>query len=337
MSRAKALRPISPPHGFVDLQVNGFLGLNFSDPGLTPAHIRTITRELIARGTLAYCPTLITSPLDVYRRNLPLIATAMRDREFGRHILGVHLEGPYISPAAGAVGSHYSQWVRQPSVPEFREMLRWSSDTIRLLTVAPNAPGVPALIRAAVRRGITVSLGHHMANRRELEAAVNAGATLCTHLGNGIPNDIPRHENPLWWQLACDKLSAMLITDGHHIPADFITVAIRAKSARRIIVTSDASPIAGIPAGRYPATDGRIMILRENGRVENPTAKSLAGSSATMIDCLNHLATLRLLKPADLWQVSRNNPLRALDLSPSRLRNLKAPRVIFKHERFVVV
>ncbi len=326
----------SAPSGFVDLQVNGFLGLNFSDPVLTTADIRTITRELVARGTIAYCPTLITSPLDVYRRNLPLIAAAMRDPEFGRHILGVHLEGPYISPAHGAVGAHYSEWVRRPNLMEFRQMLRWSDNSIRLLTLAPNAPGAAALIRAAVRSGVTVSLGHHMASRQELEAAERAGATLCTHLGNGIPNDIPRHENPLWWQLACDRLTAMLITDGHHIPADFITVAVRAKGPKRIIITSDASPIAGMPAGRYPSPDGRVMILRETGRVENPATQSLAGSSATMIDCLNHLATLELFTTVELCQVARNNPLHALGFRPSRLRGLNAPRVLFKRGRFVV-
>ena len=339
-------RPPPPPsignrkssniNSFVDLQVNGFLGKNFSDPNLTLADIHTITRELVARGTIAYCPTLITSPLEVYRRNLPLIATAMRDKNFGRHLLGTHLEGPYLSPLPGAIGTHPPEWVRRPNVAEFRRLQRWSRNTIRLLTLSPAAPNAPALIRSAVRSHVTVSLGHHLATNNELQAAVDAGATLCTHLGNGIPNTIPRHDNPLWWQLACDRLSAMLITDGHHLPDAFIKVALRAKGMKRVIVTSDASPIAGMPAGRYTIAPGQLWILRKSGRIENPAAHCLAGSSSTMLDCLNHLASLRLLTPAELIQIARENPLRALGLPASRLHGLKTPRLHFKRNRFIV-
>ncbi|MCE9615288.1 MAG: N-acetylglucosamine-6-phosphate deacetylase [Lentisphaerae bacterium] len=326
--------PVS--NGFVDLQVNGFQGRNFSDPALTLADIEHVTRELVVRGTIAYCPTIITSSMGVYQRNLPLLADAMQQPEWGRHILGTHLEGPYIAGISGAVGAHPPEFVRKPAVTEFRQLQRWSHDTIRLLTVAPGLAGVVPVIRTAVRHGVAVSLGHHWSSDAEMAAAVAAGATLCTHLGNGIPNEIPRHDNPLWWQLACDDLTAMCITDGHHLPADFIKVLVRSKNPRRVIVTSDAAVIAGLRAGRYPDVVGRIMILRESGRIELPASRSLAGSSATMLDCLNHLADQNLMTERQLWQVGRDNPLRAIGFTRRRLRGLRGPTVRFTRSRFVV-
>jgi len=128
--------------------------------------------------------------------------------------------------------------------------------TIRLLTLTPELDGAPALIRRAVGLGIRVGLGHHMADAVAIDRAVDAGATFCTHLGNGIPNTLPRHPNPIWAQLADDRLTATFITDGHHLPPEFIRVALRAKGIGRFVVTSDASPLAGLPPGCYPALGG---------------------------------------------------------------------------------
>ena len=105
-----------------------------------------------------------------------------------------------------------------------------------------------------------------MAEKCEIELAIQAGARACTHLGNGIPAMLPRHSNPIWAQLAEDSLIGMFITDGHHIPPEFIKTALRVKTPERFIVTSDASAIAGMPHGTYEV-NGVEVVLEESGRI----------------------------------------------------------------------
>ena len=322
--------------GFVDLQVNGWMGLDFSAPGLTVAQVLGVTRDLRDRGTIAYCPTVITTELPVYEANLQVIRRAMDDRDLGRHLLGIHLEGPFISPEAGAVGAHPARHVREPDPATLDRLLDWASGKVRLLTLAPERPGALDLIRRAVARGVFVSLGHHLAKDADLDAAVDAGATLCTHIGNGLPNEIHRHRNPLWWALADDRVAGMFITDGHHLPAPLIKTAFRAKTPKRFIVTSDASSLAGMPPGRYTIFGGLPVVVEPSGRIYSEQSRSLAGSHATMIECMNHLASLGLLTEAQLRQVGRTNPLKAIGLGPAALARLTGPAVRYAKGRFVV-
>jgi len=268
---------------------------------------------------------------------LGVIAAARRDPEFGRHLLGIHLEGPFISPEPGAVGAHPARFVQAPSIDLFDRLQEWAGGAVKILTVAPERPGCADLIRHAVRQGVAVSVGHHLAGDGDLDRAVEAGASLCTHVGNGIPNQIHRHQNPLWWTLASDALSGLFITDGHHLPADFIKVAWRAKTPARFIVTSDASPLAGMPAGRYTIFGGLEVEIEPSGRIFAPATQALAGSHATMLDCMNHLAGLGLLSEAELIQVGLVNPLRALNLTPADVAGLPHPEIVFRNGRFSVV
>ena len=322
--------------GFVDLQVNGYAGVDFSGPDLTLAAVEKTTGVLYRRGTLAFCPTVVTSPEPVYRQALPVLAQAMQVQprpgsgEGRSRLCGIHLEGPFISPEEGAVGAHPRQYVQAPSLARFDELYALAGGQIALLTLAPELPGALDLIRHACAYGVTVSIGHTLANADQIMAAVEAGATLSTHLGNGCPNYIHRHHNPLWPQLAAAGLSAMLITDGHHLPPELIAVALAAKGAGRVIVTSDASPAAGCPPGEYTFFGTRAL-LEPSGRLRNLESDTLAGSSATLLDCMNYLASLALLDEAALWQVGRDNPLRVLGLS---LADLPAGVVAFKNNRF---
>jgi N-acetylglucosamine-6-phosphate deacetylase len=322
--------------GFIDVQNNGWMGTSFTEPGLTLARVRDITLDLLSRGTLAYCPTVITGDPAVYKDNLRVLAEAMKDPEIGPHLLGIHLEGPFISTEPGAVGAHPKAYVQNPDVRAFEQYQQWAGGGIRILTLAPERPGADALIRCAVKQGVVVSIGHHLASDPEMELAVKAGASLSTHLGNGCPNMIPRHENPLWWQLACDALSGLFITDGHHLPADFIKVALRAKTLDRFIVTSDVSPLAGMPPGRYNVFAGLTVVIGENRKIYSEQSQSLAGSHATMMECMNYLAGLALLDEKGLWQVGYDNPARLLNLDPKRLKSLKGPDVRFEDGRFVL-
>ncbi len=321
-------------NGFVDIQNNGWMGSDFTAPGLTIERVLEITRDLVSRGTIAYCPTVITGNPETYRENFGVIAEAMQDRKLGRHILGIHLEGPFISPEPGAVGAHPKEFVLPPDSTTFDLFQEWANGAIRILTVAPERPGAEALIRHVTSKGVTVSMGHHLASDEDMERAVCAGATLCTHVGNGIPNMINRHQNPLWWQLANDRISGLFITDGHHLPADLITVALRAKTVKRFIVTSDASPLAGMLPGAYNIFGKLPVVINENGLIYSEQSKSLVGSHSTMLECMNHLASLHILSEKELWSVGLKNPLGALGLVPSDITRLKGPVVAFRNGRF---
>ena len=205
--------------GFVDLQVNGFRGVDFSGPALSADAFARACRDLLARGTAAFLPTMITSTLDTYRRNLPLIADAICRAEFRGRLLGIHLEGPFISAEPGAVGVHDPSLVRPPDARLFDELQDLAGGCVRLLTIAAELPGAADLARHAAARGVAVSLGHQMAGELEIKRLTSAGASALTHLGNGVPNVLPRHDNPIWAGLAADGLSAMIIADGHHLPA----------------------------------------------------------------------------------------------------------------------
>jgi len=312
--------------GFVDLQVNGFLGTDFSSPELAPESFAQVCRELLGRGTAAFLPTIITCPISVYRRNLPLMAEVMAREEFRGRVLGLHLEGPFISRQPGAVGAHDPRHVRAPDMALLQDLIAWADGQVRLITLAAELPGADALARYAVDNGITVSLGHTLATFDDMQRLVQAGATALTHLGNGVPNTLPRHENPIWAGLAQDALSAMLIADGHHLPAPVLKTILRAKGIDRSIIVSDASPVAGLPPGEY-TTLGNRAVLEPSGRLHNPEKGCLVGSSATMLDCMNHLAAQRLLSVEDLITVGVHNPLRLIGMDASTIS--KETRVRF--------
>ncbi len=303
--------------GWIDLQVNGFMGIDFSLPDLTLDKVRQMTAELVSRGTSAYCPTLITCDPAIYERNLPILAQAMREPDLGEHIAGLHMEGPFLGTASR--GAHPAQWLAAPDARLFDTWQRLAKGGIKILTLAPEVDGASELIRHVTSQGVIVSLGHHLADDESIERAVEAGATLCTHLGNGIVNTLPRHPNPIWTQLANDSLNAMFIADGHHVPPAFLRVAWRAKGRDRFIVTSDAAAIAGLPVGEYFYM-GQPVAIEASGRiiVKNgapSTSATLAGSSSTMADCMKHLASLGDWTPDDLIQVGRRNPARLLGYS----------------------
>lgn len=299
---------------YIDLQVNGYLGIDFSEPGLTVEGIRTVTEELYKRGTLAYCPTIISSPLETYEQNLPVLAKAFKDPDIGPRLLGIHIEGPFISPLPGDRGAHSESNIINPDIRLFDRFRKLSGDNVRLLTVAPEVEGAEQLIRHAAKSMITVSLGHHSAGPDDLKKAVDAGATAVTHLGNGIPNMLPRHPNPLWDQLAEDRLTPMLITDGHHLPPSFIKSVFDMKGIGNVAIVSDSAPIAGLEPGNY-RTLGQEVVLEESGKLWVPEGDHLAGSSANIRECVEHLESLGFLGINGIDAAAIHTPLRLLGRS----------------------
>ncbi len=296
--------------GYVDLQVNGFGGVDFSSPGLTLDKIASVADALSERGTQMFCPTLITSHPDIYRSNLPVLSRAMTDSTLAPRLAGIHLEGPFLAPESA--GAHSVEYLRGPDPDLFKRWQEMADGAIRILTLAPELPKSQDVIKEVQRSGVLVALGHHMAGRDCILRAVENGARLATHLGNGIANSLPRHPNPLWSQLACDGLSASFITDGHHLPAEFIDVAWRAKGACRFLLTSDAAPLAGCKPGLYNLWNREIKV-NDDGKISLPDGSVLAGSSSTMDDCVRHVKSCLNLTDEEIDRIARQNALELLD------------------------
>jgi len=301
--------------GLVDLQVNGYKGVNFSDINLTRDDFVLACRGVFEAGTTAFLPTIITSPKEVYEHNLPLIAAVLQEDEFRGRLLGIHIEGPFISPQDGTRGVHDEQRISKPDVNYLSQLINWADGKIKLLTIAAEPDGAEKLTRYAVGRGIAVSLGHQMATEADLSRLVRAGAVALTHLGNGVPAMLCRHQNPIWAGLGNDDLVAMIITDGHHLPPSILKTIVRTKSPQRCVVVSDAVSLAGLQAGRYELL-GHQVVLEKNGLLHDLTTGYMAGSSATMLQCMNHLASLDLVDCEQLFAMGFDNPLALIGLDP---------------------
>ncbi|UCF42497.1 MAG: N-acetylglucosamine-6-phosphate deacetylase [Planctomycetota bacterium] len=302
----------------IDLQVNGYNGVDFSSLDLTENDFIRASRQMLQAGTTAFLPTMITSPAEVYKRNLPIIARAINSDEFRNRLLGIHIEGPFISPKDGARGAHNPDWIRKPDSALLAQLIDWADNQIKMITIAAELDGAADLCACAAEKNIVVSLGHQMARAEDLQELVDAGARALTHLGNGVPAVIPRHENPVWAGLANDRLTAMIITDGHHLPPSVIKTIIRTKTPAHCILVSDASPLAGMPPGTYE-TLGQKVVLDPSGRLYNPKGNHLVGSSATLLQCISHLASLKLATSDQIVNMAFYNPLKLLNIDPDTL------------------
>ncbi len=269
---AEGKRTVELP-GFVDLQVNGFVGVDFTDPALTPDGILKAVAAIEKTGVTRFLPTLITSSFETFSAAARAIA-----RTKHAAIAGIHMEGPYISPEDGPRGAHPRAFVRGADADDFRRRQDAADGRIVLVTVAPEAPGVPPLIEHLVASKVRVAIGHTGATGAQIADAVKAGATLSTHLGNGCANMLPRHPNVIWEQLGEDRLLASFIVDGHHLPPATVKSVIRAKTPARTILVTDAVGAAGMPPGRY-TLGGQEVELSPTGRVAAPGAPNLAGSA----------------------------------------------------------
>lgn len=268
-----------------DLQVNGACGVGFNDPGLTADGVRTVADACRSSGVGLFLPTVTTDSADAIERAFRTLAKTLDgDPALAAMVPGFHLEGPFLSPLDGYRGVHPAAHVRDPDADLFARWQDAAGGRIRLVTLAPERPGALPLIEKLTAAGVVVTLGHTAADADAVTAAVDAGAKLATHLGNGLPALLPRHANPLWAELADDRLLASVIADGHHLPAGVLRAVCKLK-ADGLILVSDASPLAGLPPGRYPLW-GSDCEVSADGRVGLAGTPYLAGSGALLGDCV---------------------------------------------------
>jgi N-acetylglucosamine-6-phosphate deacetylase len=300
---------------FWDIQLNGRWGHSFSSPDLSVAQVAAIVRAQAELGVAKLCPTLITAPVDHLLHGLRTIASACdHDDAIAARIVGVHLEGPFLSELEGYRGAHPAGSIRDPDWGLFEELQRTSGNRIVLVTLAPERPGAIDFIRWAVAAGVAVALGHTAAGAATIDAAIQAGATLSTHLGNGVASPLPRHPNPIWDQAARDDLAASFIGDGHHLDMATLRVLARAKGPERTILISDSSPLAGLPVGTYGEWS-----VDPSGKIVVAGTPYLAGSNQGLEIGLNNLLRATAWRIDQLIATVTANPARRLGKAAPRL------------------
>lgn len=220
---------------------------------------------------------------------------------------GFHVEGPHISPEHGPRGAHPVEWVRPPDLDEYRRWQEAARGRIRLITLSPEWAEAPRYIERITADGVVASIGHTRATTEQIADAVNAGATLSTHLGNGAHSILPRHPNYLWDQLAEDRLMADFIVDGIHLGPAFLKASIRAKGIERCVLVTDASTPAGAAPGRYYLGEQPVDLTRD-GRVVLADTDRLAGSALEMTTGVANLMRIAGLTLGEAVRMASINP-----------------------------
>ncbi|MEF7438703.1 amidohydrolase family protein [Paenibacillus lautus] len=269
--------------GWIDVQVNGFGGYDLNGTVTSQSDIEGVTRALHRCGVAAYLPTVITGSYDRMRQAFQALSKYARSKQFGSaSIVGIHMEGPYLSDEDGSRGAHPREYIRNPDWDEFQRLQDAADGLIRMVTLAPEREGSVPFIEKVVKAGVIVAIGHTMATGEQIDRAVQAGATVSTHLGNGSQPVLPRHPNYIWHQLADDRLWATFIPDGHHLAPPVLKAMLRAKRNKAVLV-SDAVMFGGMAPGRYSSLIGGEVELTADGRlhtVANPAI--LAGSASSL-------------------------------------------------------
>jgi N-acetylglucosamine-6-phosphate deacetylase len=301
--------------GLIDIQINGYDGVDFNDPDTGSEQIAAVARKLWRAGVTAFCPTIITESFDHISKCISNLVRAVDESpEFARAMIGIHVEGPFISPEDGPRGAHPKRHAR---APDWNELRRWQDAArgrIRILTLSPEWPGAIDFIERAAASGLVVAIGHTAAAPAQIADAARAGARISTHLGNGSHAKIDRHPNYIWEQLANDDLWASFIVDGHHLPPSVVKCFLRSKGVARSILVTDAIAAAGRPAGRYCLGNVEVEVTPER-RVNLPGTPYLAGSVLEMHEAIAKTVQYSDATLDDALRMASANPAELLGVS----------------------
>ncbi|OBX26052.1 N-acetylglucosamine-6-phosphate deacetylase [Gelidibacter algens] len=299
--------------GLVDLQINGFKGIDFNTKGLSVSDVEALTHILFEKGITSYFPTIITNSDTATESLIKLIASACESNtEINTAIGGIHLEGPFLSPEDGPRGAHPREFIKAPDWDLFSKWQRVAGGRLRIITLSPEWPESIDFIKRCTDSGVIVSIGHTAANPEQINQAIAAGASMSTHLGNASHAMLPRHSNYVWEQLASDNLWSTLIADGFHLPDALLKIFLRTKPNKSLLV-SDATSYAELPTGSYSGHIGGNVELDATGRLfmkERPSM--LAGSAQSLLWCVNQLIRKNILPLPEAWNMASIKPTEAI-------------------------
>jgi N-acetylglucosamine-6-phosphate deacetylase len=304
--------------GLFDSQINGFGGKDLNADDTSPEDVAAVMRLLWEAGVTRFCPTVTTHSYERMSNSLRAIARACEtDPQVGHASVTLHIEGPYISSEDGPRGAHPRDHARPPDWDEFRRFQDAAGGKIGYVTMAPELPGAPEFIARLAAQDVVVSLGHHAGSTDQIRAAVDAGASHCTHLGNGAHAQLPRHPNYIWDQLGEDRLTAGIIADGHHLPPPVVKSFVRAKGLERTILVSDAIAAAGLPPGRYEGNKGQAWEITETGRIQLAGTPYLAGSGLRLHQGVGNTVRFAGISLAESVALATENPARRFGVEKS--------------------
>ena len=296
---------------YFDLQVNGYAGVDFNADDLTAEQLHAACRRLRDDGVTGILATLITDSIDRMSARLARIVRLRRDDPLaGELVRGVHVEGPFINPAKGYVGAHPAEHVRPADLESMRRLLDVGEGQVRLVTLAPESDAGSKLTRFLVEQGIRVSAGHCNPSLDQLRAAIDAGLSMFTHLGNGCPMMLDRHDNVIQRVLSlADRLTICYIGDGVHVPYPALGNYLRISGIERSIVVTDATAAAGMGPGRF-RLGGRSVDVGDDGVARSADGSHLVGSTATMPQLAAALGERLGLEPGQVQRLTCENPRR---------------------------
>lgn len=283
--------------GLVDIQVNGALGWSFQ--AQHREHFDAIVAHHLDAGTTTFLPTLVTADEETLAASLAILADYCAASPLAATLPGIHLEGPFLSPEKA--GAHDPAALRLPDGPLLARFVAAARGQIRIVTLAPELPGSLELIRALAGQAIIVSAGHSAATYAQMQAAADAGLTFITHAGNASdwPHRAPRPEGFLGSEpglvgslLADDRLSGSVILDGFHFHPALVPPLAKLKAPHGLVITSDASTVAGCPPGEYSGGGLHATVHAPGYATSGRDGRWLAGSTITLLDAVRRGVTL---------------------------------------------
>lgn len=300
--------------GMFDLHINGYGGIDFNDPNLTGADLHILREKLNKIGCSVILITLITNDCAQIEAQLKRIHQIKKsDPILDEFILGYHVEGPFISPNDGPRGAHNVKFV---CAPNLEWILKWNQaveGALKIVTISPEWLTDFTIVSEIKRHGIIVSIGHTDASKQQVQQAIEFGASMATHLGNGSSQLQDRHHSSYWNLLSDDRVMACFIADGQHLPQPVLTTFTNAKKKKCIIV-SDSSSSGGMPPGDYETfIGGRVTISKNNRLHLTDTPEILAGSACTILDCVNTMVNYGILTQAEAWNAASFVPRNFID------------------------
>ncbi len=304
--------------GTVDLQVNGYVGVDFNDPQVTIAAIAKAAAAMRQDSVATALPTIITaSPVVMTACIANLQRAIAEDQEVAQVFRGIHVEGPFLSPRPGYIGAHPVEHARTQDLSLLAELIDAGQGLVRLLTLAPEVDVDGRLTEYCVERGIVVSAGHTDASLAELDRCIAAGLSLFTHLGNGCPREMDRHDNIIYRALRrADRLRYTLVADGFHVPETLFRNLLAWVPMERLAVVSDAISAAGLGPGTYQLGARQVTIGVDRAARE-PGGQHFVGSASTMRDADRWLAETVQLPQNQRQQLLQLNPAAWLSLADS--------------------
>jgi N-acetylglucosamine-6-phosphate deacetylase len=301
--------------GYVDLQVNGYAGVDFNKDALTASELEHACARLDADGVGAFLATIITDDVEAMCRRLATLAR-LRDESTlaARLMAGIHIEGPFLNGAAGYRGAHPADAILSADIEVMKRLLGAADGLTRIVTLAPEQDPDMRVVRMLAGQGIVVSGGHSDASLEQLRAAIDAGLTMFTHVGNGCPMQLHRHDNIVQRVLSlAPELWLSFIADGAHVPFVALGNYLKLAGYDKCIVVTDAIAPAGLGPGRY--TLGRWDIVIDDDMVPRaPDRSHFVGSAVTMQQSADNLHRALGLAPDVLRQLTSDNARRAIGL-----------------------